>query len=285
MQTTKRVRQSFRARKQMEGEGTTVFRAIGITQLPNLDPFMLFDDADSDDGQFPDHPHRGFEAIVYMLSGLVRHEDSQGGKGEIVEGGGQWMTTGRGIVHAEKIETRHVHAIAVWVNLKAAMKFVAPAYQQFTQGTIKNVEDRGAGISATILAGTALGETASTFTRTPASFIDFKLQTGSTLRHPMIPGWNSLLYVLDGRVTVAGASFGVKDTVVLTTEEPLLEVRAEKEARFILLSGEPINEPIVQYGPIVMNTREQIVQAFDDYYKGRNGFEGAPTWRSQLFYG
>lgn len=276
---------TFRAKAVSEGAGAKVYRTIPTTQLPNLDPFMLLDDVDTNTGQFPDHPHRGFEVVVYMLDGLVRHEDFKGGRGEIVEGGGQWMTTGKGIVHAEKIDSRHCSAIVVWVNLKASMKFVEPAYQEMPLGQIKKVEDRGAGISATILAGTALGETATTVTRTPAAFIDFRMNSGSTLNHPMTPGWNSLIYVLEGRVTLGGSSFGPKDAAIVTPEEANLLVTAEKQSRFILLSGEPINEPCVQYGPFVMNTRDQIVQAFEDYQHGRNGFEGAPSWQSQLFYG
>lgn len=281
----KGILQSFHATEVMEGAGCRLSRAIPTTQLRNLDPFLLFDHLTNAVGQFPDHPHRGFEVVGYLLDGYCRHEDFLGNTGETSAGGGQWFTAGRGIVHAEKIESRSLHAVVVWVNLRSDMKAIAPAYQQFTMGSIKRAEDKGAGITATILAGSALGETAVTVTRTPASFIDFQMKQGAVLTHPLNPGWNSLLYVLEGRVTVGSRSFGEKDTAVLTVEEPCVVVTAEKACRFILLSGEPLNEPCVQYGPFVMNTRDQIVQAFDDYEHGRNGFEGANTWRSQLFYG
>jgi len=281
----KRILQAFLASEVTEGAGCRLSRALPTTQLRNLDPFMLFDHLTNATGQFPDHPHRGFEVVAYVIDGLVRHEDFLGCTGETSAGGGQWFTAGKGIVHAEKLDSRSVHAIVVWVNLRSDMKFVAPAYQQFTMGSIKRAEDKGAGISATILAGSALGETADTFTRTPAAFVDFQMQSGAVLTHPLPPGWNTLLYVLDGRVTVAGRSFGSKEAVVLTVEEATVQVTAENACRFIILSGQPLNEPCVQYGPFVMNSRDQIVQAFDDYERGTNGFEGAPTWRSQLFYG
>jgi redox-sensitive bicupin YhaK (pirin superfamily) len=165
------------------------------------------------------------------------------------------------------------------------MKFVEPAYQQFTNSSIKRVEDWNTGITATILAGSALGQTAKTITRTPSTFIDFQLEKNSVLIHPVTPGWNSLIYVLEGQVEVAGLSFGPKQTIVLTKEQPTVKVKAEKASRFIFISGQPLNEPVVQHGPFVMNTREQIAQAYDDYQKGRNGFEGAPQWKSDLFHG
>jgi hypothetical protein len=278
----KRILQAFLVPELSEGGG---YLTLPTTQLRNLDPFLLFHHMTVSTVQFPDHPHRGFESVVYVLDGIIQHEDCLGCTGETTGGGGQWFTAGKGIVHAEKLPSRSFHAIVVWVNLRSDMKFVAPAYQQFTMGSIKRAEDKGAGISATILAGSALGETADTFTRTPASFMDFQMQSGAVLTHSLPPGWNTLLYVLEGRVTVASRSFGPKEAVVLTVEEPTVQVTAEKVSRFILLSGQPLNEPCVQYGPFVMNTRDQIVQAFDDYHRGINGFEGAPTWRSQLFYG
>ena len=281
----KRIQQTFRAPEVTEGAGCLLNRVLPTTPLRNLDPFMLFDHLTNAVGQFPDHPHRGFEVVAYVIDGVVRHEDFLGCTGETAAGGGQWFTAGKGIVHAEKLDSRSVHAIVVWVNLRSDMKFVAPAYQQFTMGSIKRVEDKGLGISAVILAGSALGETAGTFTRTPASFVDFQMQSGAELTHTLPAGWNTLIYVLEGRVNISGRSLGPKEVAVMTVEETVVRVTAEKQSRFILLSGEPLNEPCVQYGPFVMNTRDQIVQAFEDYKNGTNGFEGAPTWRSQLFYG
>ena len=268
----------------MEGDGARVFRAIGTSLLPGLDPFIGMDNVDTTRGQFPDHPPRGFEVIAYVLEGKVLHEDSKHNSGETTEGGGQWMTAGRGIVHCEKLEGR-VNWIVLWVNLKAGMKMCEPGYQVATMGTIKRAEDRGAGTSAAIFAGTALGQTAETVTRTPTAFIDFKLNAGSVLTQPVTPGWSSLLFVVEGRVLVAGVSLGAKEVAVLSPMESAVMVQAEKQSRLIFIAGEPIREPVCWYGPFVMNTREEIVQTFDDYQHGRNGFEGAETWKSQLFYG
>jgi hypothetical protein len=177
---------------------------------------MLFDHVTNCTGQFPDHPHSGFEVVGYLLEGHCRHEDHLGNKGETFSWGGQWFTAGRGIVHAEKIESKSLHAVVVWVNLRSDMKFVKPAYQQFTNSSIKRVEDWNTGITATILAGSALGQTAQTITRTPSTFLDFQLEKNSVLIHAVSPGWNSLIYILEGQVEVAGLSFGPKQTIVLT---------------------------------------------------------------------
>jgi len=281
----KLILQAFLASEVMEGAGCLLSRAIPTRTLYNLDPFMLFDHITDCTGQFPDHPHRGFEVVGYLLEGHCRHEDHLGNKGETFSGGGQWFTAGRGIVHAEKIESKSLHAVVVWVNLRSDMKFVEPAYQMFTNSSMQRAEDWDAGIAATILAGSALGLTAKTITRTPSAFIDFQLQKNAVLTHPITPGWNSLIYVLEGLIEVAGQSFSPKQTIVLTVDQPTVQVKAEKASRFILLSGQPLKEPIVQHGPFVMNTREQIVQAYEDYQKGRNGFEGAPQWKSELFHG
>lgn len=271
----------FTPSKQPEGVGAEVRRIIGSNQVRNLDPFLMMDhfEVHKPNG-FPDHPHRGFETVTYMLEGKCQHEDFRGHYGEIGPGGIQWMTAGRGILHAEMPSTDKMEGIQLWVNLKASDKMCEAAYQEKTSEEI--LKTTGNGVTVTIIAGESLGAKAETVTKTPAFFLDILMQTGSELVQQVNEGWNSFIYVISGKVRVGPTEISTNQAAILTKEEGTVLFNSLENCRFIFLAGCPIGEKIVQHGPFVMNNENQIHEAMRDFQNGTNGFEGAHNWRSRI---
>lgn len=278
------------SREQSEGMGAKVRRSIGSSQLRNLDPFLLLDEFKvKKPAGFPDHPHRGFETVTYMLDGSFRHEDFCGHKGIINPGDLQWMTAGRGILHCEMPEGEGLaHGLQLWVNLAKKNKMTEPAYQELLDKDIPRTTKDGVTVKA--IAGESLGIKSPVYTRTPTMYLDFKLAKGATLNQTVPEGWNGFVYVLSG-----SALFGPKDkakkgpahhTLVLGPGN-ILEVNnnSDEMCHFVLIAGQPHNEPIVQYGPFVMNEEKEIQEAINDYRSGRNGFEKARNWQSSAVKG
>ncbi|CAM9307871.1 unnamed protein product [Phaeothamnion confervicola] len=280
---------------QAEGAGATVRRSIGGAKLRNFDPFLMLDEAKvAPPAGFPDHPHRGFETVSYMLEGTFKHEDFVGHRGDIGKGDLQWMTAGRGILHSEMPGPEGAHGLQLWVNLAAKDKMCEPAYQELKKEDIPVAVEGG--VTAVVIAGSALGVTSPVYTRTPTSYIHFKMQPRSSVDQAIPVGWNCFLYTLGGAVAVgeAGSAADTKDepilepigahhTVTLTRDGDGVTLRTlDEPADFVLIGGQPLNEPIVQHGPFVMNTREEIMQAMRDYQTGQNGFENARGWYSEI---
>ena len=274
-----------------EGEGFPVRRAFAGVALELLDPFVHMDqmgEVEYAPGEAKGtswHPHRGFETVTYMIDGTFAHRDSTGGGGLITNGDTQWMTAGSGILHIERppedlVTTGGVfHGVQLWVNLPAADKFVAPRYQDLRAGEITLLRSPDGGALIRIIAG-SLGDAAGPGrTHTPITMLHATLSPGARLELPWNPERNALLYVLSGVGTVgpdarpirAGqlAAFGAGDTVAVSAgaiqdqRSPALDV--------LVLGGRPIGEPVAAYGPFVMNTREELAQAFEDFQKGRMG--------------
>uniref|UniRef100_A0ACD5WHI8 Uncharacterized protein n=1 Tax=Avena sativa TaxID=4498 RepID=A0ACD5WHI8_AVESA len=270
---------------QSEGQGATVRRSIGRHELRNLDPFLMLDEFSvSKPAGFPDHPHRGFETVTYMLEGAFTHQDFSGHKGTIRTGDVQWMTAGRGIVHSEMPASDGVQkGLQLWINLASKDKMIEPRYQELQSKDISYAEKDG--VEVRIIAGEAFGVRSPVYTRTPTMYMDFTMQPGSQLHQPIPAGWNAFVYIIEGE-----GSFGRKNAapatahhcLVLGTDGDGLSVWNKSGAplRFALAAGQPLNEPVVQQGPFVMNTRAEIQQAMEDYYYGRNGFEKARQWSS-----
>lgn len=281
MHSLRQISRVFTPQKQAEGDGAQVRRIIGTQNLKNLDPFLMMDHFEVEyPNGFPDHPHRGFETVTYMLDGKCKHEDFKGHSGEIGPGDIQWMTAGRGIVHAEMPGTAKMEGLQLWVNLKSCDKLCEPSYQEKTASDIPKVSRDG--IEVAIIAGESLGVRSETVTRTPAYFLDFKMQPGSILAQNVNNGWNSYMYVIEGKVAVAGRELKQGEVAVFDKNGDGVEVRCIDKCRFVLLAGEPIGETVVQYGPFVMNKDREIQEAMQDYRMGRNGFEGASVWRSRI---
>ncbi|XP_038057408.1 pirin-like [Patiria miniata] len=283
---SRHITQSVLSKEQAEGVGARVRRSVGRPELKNLDPFLMLDEfKGKKPGGFPDHPHRGFETVSYILSGKSAHEDFTGHSGIIGPGDLQWMTAGRGIVHSEMPATEDMcHGLQLWVNLAREFKMVEPEYQELKSKNIPEAEKDG--VKVRVIAGEALGKKSKVRTRTPTSYLDFTLRKGAVLDQPIPQGWTAFVYVLAGK-----ALFGTGDqqkqgephhTLVLSDGDHIHVENKETEAcHFVLISGKPIGEPIVQHGPFVMNTQEEIQQAISDYRNGVNGFEKARTWRSK----
>jgi len=270
-----------------EGVGAKVRRIIGTTHLPRLDPFLMLDHFNVKlPGGFPDHPHRGFETVTYMLEGEVLHEDFKGNKGRLGPGDLQWMTAGKGILHAEMPGSWEQEAIGfqLWINLAAKDKFCEPGYQEIPKDKVLTAEKDGATVK--VIAGEALGVKGPIFARTPALYLDVHLKPNSTFEQVIPKGWNGFSYVFKGTAFYGENKKEAKTNscVVLKKDdnEVLLIETKDEEAQLIIIAGLPLNEPVVAYGPFVLNDNKQLFQTFDDYQAGLNGFEAAPGWKSEI---
>lgn len=274
-----------------EGEGFPVRRAFAGLAPAVLDPFIMMDQMGEVEYQPGEpkgtswHPHRGFETVTYIVDGAFQHQDSHGGGGMITDGATQWMTAGGGILHIETPPAELVvsggtfHGIQLWVNLPGRDKMTAPAYQNLEGSDVTLLSSADGGALLRVIAGDLAGHRGPGSTRTPISLVHATITPGAQLSLPWKPEFNSLVYVLSGdaRVGAEGRPVHTGQTAVLGAGDRLT-VRADdvQEVRHpnlevLLLGGEPIGEPVAQYGPFVMNTREQLVQAVEDFQSGRFG--------------
>jgi redox-sensitive bicupin YhaK (pirin superfamily) len=282
------VKQKVLSVEQAEGVGARVRRSIGRQELRNFDPFLMLDEFKvGRPGGFPDHPHRGFETVTYVLpssKGSVQHEDFCGRKGTIGPGDLQWMTAGRGILHAEMpVNEVPVHGLQLWINLHAKDKMIEPAYQELLHENIPKVTKDG--VTAIVIAGEALGIESKIYTRTPTHYIHYTMQPNSVLEHKIPEGWATFAYTIAGKAKFGGSGNFIEahNTVTFNLEGDGIKVETgEEEADFVLISGKPIGEPVVQHGPFVMNTQKEILKTIDDYQSGKNGFEKADKWESEI---
>lgn len=278
------VERKLLSKSQPEGDGAVVRRSIGRPELKNLDPFLLLDEFSvSPPAGFPDHPHRGFETVTYMLKGAFTHQDFAGHKGTIKAGDLQWMTAGRGIVHCEMPASKGSQiGLQLWVNLSSKDKMIEPAYQELEGKDIPKVEKDG--VRAIVIAGEALGIKSPVYTRTPTMFLDFTIKPGAVLHQPVPEGWNAFVYVLEGEAIfgdLSSSAIAAHHTVQLSSGNGVsVWNKSNIPCRFVLIGGQPLNEPVVQYGPFVMNNKQEIIQAIEDYQRSRNGFERAVGWHS-----
>ncbi len=270
---------AIRAAKTLEGAGFEVHRPIPSMALPLLDPFLLLDQMGPMDlapGQAkgaPDHPHRGFETVTYMLEGEMEHRDSHGHAGKLGPGDVQWMTAGGGVIHSEMpseaFQARGgvMHGAQLWVNLPAADKMMAPRYQEIPSASIPEHTQEGAVVR--VLAG-AFGDASAVIdTRTPIVYLHMQLEEGATIRHTKEAGHNGFAYTMRGMVEVGGTVARAGTLIVLPEEE--VEIVAREPSDVFWITGKPIGEPVSRYGPFVMNTREEIQQAIADFNAGKFG--------------
>jgi redox-sensitive bicupin YhaK (pirin superfamily) len=268
-----------------DGAGVKLTRVIGQPQLPDLDPFLLLDEFGTDKAEdyiqgFPDHPHRGFETVTYMLDGRMRHRDNHGNEGVLVPGSVQWMTAGRGLVHSEMPEQQEgrMRGFQLWLNLPARDKMTAPKYQELGPERIPTAVP-GKGVRAKVIAGQVNG------TRGPIAqpatdptYLDLEIEPHAQFVQQLPPDYAAFLYVFEGAVRVgaeaSASTVNAQELAVLSEGD---EVRIEgatpgadgKAARAILVAGRPLREPVAKYGPFVMNTREELLQAFSDFQSGK----------------
>jgi len=283
MEDTRSVRKVIPSIETLEGAGFLVHRPFPTSALDHFDPFLLLDEFRSDDagdyiGGFPNHPHRGFETVTYMLAGRMRHGDNQGNSGLLSPGSVQWMTAGRGIVHSEMPEQQEgrMRGFQLWINLPARDKMTEPKYQEFAPGKIA-VATPGEGVSVKVIAG-QVGDVTGPIQQpaTDPTYLDIELQPGARFTHTLPADHSAFLYVYEGAVGVGDAAaaktIGVHELAVLGAgTEVSLDARAEGQvvSRAILVAGRPLREPVAKYGPFVMNTQAEIIQAIEDFQSGR----------------
>jgi redox-sensitive bicupin YhaK (pirin superfamily) len=264
----------------MDGAGVKLRRSIATPTLDYVDPFLLLDHFGSDNPDdyiagFPMHPHRGIETVTYILDGVVRHRDTMGHAGEIGSGDIQWMTAGGGIQHEEMPQVRRgkLEGFQLWVNLPAKLKMTRPRYQEVASGKIPEIEHGNARIR--VVAG-RVGDVAGAVTEIAAdpSYLDVLLPAGEKFEYPVPRGHSAFVYVFRGEAAI-GETLARSPGLVVLGDGDLVSVRAGADgARFLLVSGKPLHEPVARYGPFVMNTRREIEQALADLQSGTFEWRG-----------
>ncbi len=270
----------LRGQPATDGAGVRMTRVIATPELDHFDPFLLLDEFRSDDpgdyiAGFPDHPHRGFETVTYMLAGSMEHRDNQGNAGLLGPGSVQWMTAGRGIVHSEmpRQEDGLMWGFQLWVNLPASMKMTAPRYQDIPADDVPEVSV-ARDVTVKVIAGSIAGANGpiDEVTTEPLYF-DIYMQAGRQAEFAVPPGHNAFVYVYGGRVEVGSTNpVTVTSGAIALLERdgaPSVAVAAQEDSRLLLIAGKPLEEPIARHGPFVMNTTTEIQQAFADYQSGR----------------
>ena len=285
---TRKVDEILPSRETIEGAGVHLRRAFGNREVPKLDPFLLLDDFRSENpleyvAGFPWHPHRGIETVTYMLDGLVEHEDSIGNRGVIGAGDVQWMTSGSGIIHQEMPKFRDpkdpfMGGFQLWVNLPSSSKMMDPRYQEVKRASIPEVAV-GKDVRVRVVAGEVNG------VRGPVQgivvepeYLDVRLAPHGTFDHPVKRGHTAFGYVLGGKGTFDEGSGEIdSENLVLFRDGDRVRVRAGSEPlRFLLISGKPLGEPVAWWGPIVMNTRQELETAIEEYREGTFIKHGTP---------
>lgn len=269
------ITQRIAAMAASEGAGVQVHRTIGTPSLRHLDPFLMLDHFSNDNPKdyiagFPDHPHRGFNTFTYMLDGHMLHKDSMGNRGELRAGGAQWMKAASGIIHSEMPQQSAglMRGFQLWINLPAAEKMSDPAYQEFSPEAFPSVAIAGGHVKV-ITGRYADQQGPISDPHTGVQYLDVKLEPKQSFRHTLDTSMTAFLYVFEGNAAIAGTPLHTHNLAVLSAGESLEVSAGERGARFILVAGRPLNEPIVQHGPFVMTTRDEIEQAMTDYRSGR----------------
>jgi quercetin 2,3-dioxygenase len=297
MQVARAIRQSFLAVSQAEGAGARVRRSIGVPKLRNLTPFLMLDHFSvPPSAGFPDHPHKHFETITYLLTGSVDHEDFAGNKGTIGPGDLQFMTAGRGIVHAEMPAQNSDGApnvgLQLWVDLPKELKYCEPRYRDLRKDEIPVDVSQDGKVSIKVISGkTRNGVTSQQeLSYTPVWLLDVTIKPGGKLDQPIPAGWNAFAYSMNGTVVFGSAPNArvveqYHNTVFQQDGDSIVaevDADATEDARFIIAAGLPLDQPIVQYGPFVGTSVQQVQQAFIDYQSHSNGFERAKDWESEI---
>ena len=281
--TPRSIARLVRAEETREGAGFLVHRPFPTAALRNVDPFLLFDEmgpmrvGPGEAKGAPDHPHRGFETITYILDGHFEHRDSHGHEGKLDPGGVQWMTAGSGVVHAEMPSAQllrdggRMHGFQIWVNLPAALKLSPPRYADRAAGDIPQARSGDGLVCARVVAGEAFGVRGAIEVRTPIAFIHFSLAPGAYALHPVPRGWTAIAYAIEGTAKFGphDASHGALAVFADDGEAVAMQNESDAPAEVLFLAGQPIGEPIAQYGPFVMNTVAELETAFEDYRSGK----------------
>jgi len=274
MTKLREVQQLSQGQRATDGDGVKLTRIIGTQQLNMLDPFLLLDAFESDNpedyiGGFPEHPHRGFETVTYLLAGNMRHKDNAGNEGVIEPGGVQWMTAGKGILHSEMPEQVDglLMGFQLWVNLPANSKMIEPAYQEFAADEVVQ-EQWASGTNVRVISGRTNkgteGPVKNHFVK--PTYLDVQLKAGDTFEQDLATRDNAFIYQVDGDIRVGHEQKQVGErTLAVLGEGDQISVTASADSRFLLIAGQPLEEPVARGGPFVMNTQAEVLQAFKDF--------------------
>ena len=276
--TPRRVEPLVAGQPTSDGAGVKLTRVLTQPLQRRLDPFLMLDAFGSDVpgdyiAGFPDHPHRGFETITYMIAGRMRHRDSAGNEGLLGDGGVQWMTAGRGVIHSELPEQTEgvMEGFQLWLNLHSADKMQPPGYRDIPSGQIP--EWRGDGVTVRVIAGHSHGVAGAVQRpRTEPTYLDIHLAPGASFEQPLPAGHHGFVYVYRGTLSVGETAVPIQRMAILAQDgaaDGVVMTAGDQPTRALLIAGAPLNEPIAQYGPFVMNTREQLMQAVEDFQAGR----------------
>jgi hypothetical protein len=278
MNNSRIVDEIVTGREVTEGAGVRISRILTQARQRRLDPFLMLDIFRSEDPRdylagFPDHPHRGFETVTYMIAGRMRHRDSAGHEGLLESGGIQWMTAGRGIIHSEMPEQEDgaMEGFQLWLNLPAAAKMAAPWYRDFQSGEIPQFVTPE-GVTVRVIAGASHGVAGAV--RRPATeplYLDLHFPAGGRFSQPLPASHNAFVVVYRGAIEIGANSVAEEQMAILgnSADAQGVTIEAAGPARALLIAGQPLNEPIVQHGPFVMNSHDEIVAAIRDYQAGR----------------
>lgn len=275
-----RVGRKLRGQPTSDGAGVRLTRVIGGGELPDLDPFLLLDEFGTDRAEdyiagFPEHPHRGFETVTYMLDGRMRHKDNHGNEGVLVPGSVQWMTAGRGLVHSEMPEQQEgrMRGFQLWVNLPARDKMTDPRYQEFAPERIPLLQPAD-GVAVKVIAG-RVGDTDGPIAQpaTDPVYLDIALDVGAQWQYALPEGHNAFVYVYEGAAAIGDGDdareVDAQELAVLAGGEVLKLRAGAAGTRAVLVAGRPLREPVARYGPFVMNTKQEVMQAFVDFQEGK----------------
>jgi hypothetical protein len=286
---SRRVARVVASAQVVEGGGFTVRRPFPTASLDQFDPFLLLDEmgpvehAPGAAQGAPDHPHRGFETVTYLLAGEMQHHDSAGHAGVLYPGDVQWMTAGAGVIHSElptpafQQTGGRMHGFQLWVNLPSRDKMMAPRYQDVPSEVIPVVTSPDGLVTVKVIAGEAMGARAVIDTRTPIGYLHFTIRPGGAITQPLPVSWHAFVYLASGSATVGpdGHVVAEGDLAVLDSTEAAVSLAvpaaAGAPAQLLLIGGQPLGEPVARYGPFVMNTRAEIIEAVEDFRSGRFG--------------
>jgi len=281
--TTRSVAQIIQARPQLEGEGMIVTRPFPTERLDHLDPFLLLDrmgpvtHGPGEAKGAPDHPHRGFETVSYILDGAIEHQDSQGNHGRIGPGDVQWMTAGSGVIHSElpseeiRRKGGRLHGFQLWVNLPRRDKMMKPRYQELRAAEIPTATSADGKVTVTVIAGESLGTRATIDTRTPIMYLHVRLAAGASFTQAIPENYNAFAFIVGGTAELGDRLARENDMVLFDRDGDEVTITTKNGAELLLIGGVPLNEPVARYGPFVMNTVGEIRQAMLDYQSGRFG--------------
>ncbi|MDO5668012.1 MAG: pirin family protein [Alcaligenaceae bacterium] len=275
---SRQVEQIFRGQETSDGAGVKLTRLLSSNLQRRLDPFLMLDSFGSDNPDdyiagFPNHPHRGFETVTYMIEGRMLHRDSKGNEGLLENGGVQWMTAGRGLIHSEipQQEDGMMRGFQLWLNLSAQDKMIDPWYQDYQNLDLPKYGSAEEGVQVTVIAGQSHGtKGAVQREKTEPIYLDVTIAAGQHFDAQIPASHNAFIVVYEGGLEANGSQVTATQLALLTNDPAAdgISLKATEDCRVLVIAGKPLNEPIFQHGPFVMNTKDEIIQAFNDYQAG-----------------